>query len=83
MPALARDSPGGKRGVAVPGHIVVRDGGVAVVGGEHDGVTVEPDHLVAVDGDALGALEENRARPLERPVTPCGDRRKVGEEEPV
>ena len=45
---------------------------LAVVGREEDGVAVEPDHLVALHGAALGPLQEHRAGALQAPVAAAG-----------
>ena len=66
--AVPGGAPGRHGAVANPAHFVVVDLRAAVVVGEEDPVTVDARHEARVDLGALGALEEDRARPLQRPV---------------
>ena len=65
------EAPASDCGVTRVRNVVLADGGVLVEAGQHNPVAVETDKLAALNGGARRPLEEQRAHPLERPVSPA------------
>ena len=58
----------GRTCVAVPRHVILGDGGIAVVRGKEDCIAIQTNHGVALDDASLGTLQENGARALQAPA---------------